>query len=650
MSTTSRNDPCPCGSGRKYKRCCLAGDLQRARHQAIVPGHIDSIDRLRPALTLEPDDPGEAEAVAIEPGATWMVDIVPLPMAISHDSSARSAMGLVVDSSGMVLLIKPIEAAPSELESITEEMEALVEEAAASVGVWPATVRVRYPQIRALLAPGLSRRRISVRSARRLAALDRARRDFAQKALGLGELADISAFIGRWSQFGAPRTLIAEVFDAAGEFYRSRPWSMLTADDAFDVVLPGEAQWTALVLGSAGATFGLVLLEQRSDVRRVLQPTDGTKAPAVQGSALYCTFDDNKDVPREFREEVKRNRWTLPAADIYPVLVAINTPAGGVTRRQLHGLAKILRATAAFSVSLPELVRGEGTAGFWSHSATGVNFLFDRRKLAFAVMSQVTLPLAIAGPEGAAAEPLARLDPDSIDEQAERERGVLPEFGAWMHDRGKRTDPSRQVSDVRLFVDFLTLYQGIRLNAVNEYDLRVFLHDWMHRKVMMSDEDAATIPESLTLFFEFLAESKGLVCPWAQAVIGDRATIRHRRQTFPGGFFWDPGVDEWRGALGPSLAARALIPQPADSESVGGQGTMGSVEAMLESELERLWLVWRDELVRDGMTSQPDVVAALVERVAKWERAPHRSLGGATPRKAIAKERRQFLDPRAELR
>jgi hypothetical protein len=23
MATVSRNDPCPCGSGQKYKRCCL---------------------------------------------------------------------------------------------------------------------------------------------------------------------------------------------------------------------------------------------------------------------------------------------------------------------------------------------------------------------------------------------------------------------------------------------------------------------------------------------------------------------------------------------------------------------------------------------------------------------------------------------------
>ena len=25
-----RNDPCPCGSGKKYKRCCLEVDARRA--------------------------------------------------------------------------------------------------------------------------------------------------------------------------------------------------------------------------------------------------------------------------------------------------------------------------------------------------------------------------------------------------------------------------------------------------------------------------------------------------------------------------------------------------------------------------------------------------------------------------------------------
>jgi hypothetical protein len=30
-----RNDPCPCGSGRKYKRCCLADDEERRRAESI---------------------------------------------------------------------------------------------------------------------------------------------------------------------------------------------------------------------------------------------------------------------------------------------------------------------------------------------------------------------------------------------------------------------------------------------------------------------------------------------------------------------------------------------------------------------------------------------------------------------------------------
>jgi hypothetical protein len=30
MSKPGRNDPCPCGSGKKYKKCCLAKDEQAA--------------------------------------------------------------------------------------------------------------------------------------------------------------------------------------------------------------------------------------------------------------------------------------------------------------------------------------------------------------------------------------------------------------------------------------------------------------------------------------------------------------------------------------------------------------------------------------------------------------------------------------------
>jgi DNA-binding IclR family transcriptional regulator len=35
MTNTGRNDPCPCGSGKKYKRCCLAKD-DTAEREALA--------------------------------------------------------------------------------------------------------------------------------------------------------------------------------------------------------------------------------------------------------------------------------------------------------------------------------------------------------------------------------------------------------------------------------------------------------------------------------------------------------------------------------------------------------------------------------------------------------------------------------------
>ena len=35
MTKTGRNDPCPCGSGKKYKHCCLKKD-EAAEHEALA--------------------------------------------------------------------------------------------------------------------------------------------------------------------------------------------------------------------------------------------------------------------------------------------------------------------------------------------------------------------------------------------------------------------------------------------------------------------------------------------------------------------------------------------------------------------------------------------------------------------------------------
>ncbi|MCK4546703.1 MAG: SEC-C domain-containing protein [Candidatus Eisenbacteria sp.] len=35
-----RNDPCWCGSGKKYKRCCLESDVKRASSSRAVCGKV----------------------------------------------------------------------------------------------------------------------------------------------------------------------------------------------------------------------------------------------------------------------------------------------------------------------------------------------------------------------------------------------------------------------------------------------------------------------------------------------------------------------------------------------------------------------------------------------------------------------------------
>src|SRR5947209_5813429 len=55
-----RNDPCPCGSGQKYKRCC--GDNERAIAHGQPLGVQNEGPRTRDDAVRARDDPAEAES------------------------------------------------------------------------------------------------------------------------------------------------------------------------------------------------------------------------------------------------------------------------------------------------------------------------------------------------------------------------------------------------------------------------------------------------------------------------------------------------------------------------------------------------------------------------------------------------------------
>ena len=50
MAKIGRNDPCPCGSGQKYKRCCLPRDEAAAAARARFARPVDESDLPRGLL------------------------------------------------------------------------------------------------------------------------------------------------------------------------------------------------------------------------------------------------------------------------------------------------------------------------------------------------------------------------------------------------------------------------------------------------------------------------------------------------------------------------------------------------------------------------------------------------------------------------
>jgi hypothetical protein len=68
VATIGRNDPCPCKSGKKYKKCCMPADQARVSEQLRAEEQRNSVHRpdadavaraIAPILALADDDEPE---------------------------------------------------------------------------------------------------------------------------------------------------------------------------------------------------------------------------------------------------------------------------------------------------------------------------------------------------------------------------------------------------------------------------------------------------------------------------------------------------------------------------------------------------------------------------------------------------------------
>src|SRR5215469_13785448 len=64
---TGRNDPCHCGSGKKYKKCCLAKDQEEASRQAVIVPLARQHPTAAGAVAEAPADEAPAAPVPPDP-------------------------------------------------------------------------------------------------------------------------------------------------------------------------------------------------------------------------------------------------------------------------------------------------------------------------------------------------------------------------------------------------------------------------------------------------------------------------------------------------------------------------------------------------------------------------------------------------------
>lgn len=656
--TLGRNDPCHCGSGRKYKKCHEAADREAERAPALklVRGAA-AVNRggapgaRRVAADAGGRGPGRMQVPREALAGAWEVAVSPVPARFQDDPAARTVVVLLVVD-GMVLAC-PMENRPLEEPDVLAGLLAReVVQAVADTGVRPPRVSIRQPSLegplRALLVP----HGIAVACVERLPGLDVALHDLMTHVFGANvPLSQLRSQPETWAGWGLPGALVAQLFEAAAAFRRAAPWEVVPPDLPMLVSRPGEPEWAALVLGWMGEQLGLALYRDPEDCARMMAVAPGDPAAAF-GSArervLSLLYNVREELPKRMREEIRGAGWAVAGADAYPTLLVLGTPGGGVREGDAGFLRDVLAAVPRFVAATPAPFANwdaahEGVT--WQDVATGVVF-----RLEASAEGDLGDPitwheaLAACGPSGPGATPGAQLEEEEAGAVV---ADTVARFRAWLRDpvSGKalgEATANRHAAHAGLFVEYCARVGGKPVSAVTEYDLRDFLHCWYPLKVEDTERGARGVLVSLRRFFVFLRERAGVACPWAAPVLADTDYFLLRWADAPDGFRPSAGDEAWQVEGTQSLQALVLFPDP-DPDPAGALAfgpQMGPVEFGHYRALHRLWQQWRDAVIASGVVAPGAVREALRARTAAWSVTP--VAGGAegeTPVAAIARER-----------
>jgi len=392
-----RNDPCPCGSGRKYKHCC-----GKSRGGSAGPG---------PSRHLPPEVLKRARKAG-----TWQADVVALPASISGKERFRTVAALVV-AGDMVVQTEVQSVTSAEPEDVAGGVETALAEAARRVGVWPPAVMVRHEAVAEILRPLLRPRGCSVEVASVLRALDPLAADISFHFSGSDTWPAVRP-PETWAAWGLPEYTVASLFRAYAAFYRAAPWRWF--DDYPPVIAEwedGTGPWTISVMGSGMGEYGLAVYSQGEDLEALLDAQDAALDDAyddeeyddedfgddeddagsfvdegkehvpdergrenpfrdLRGWVVHLGYIHRQELPRIMVTEISRAQWKVQAVDAYPYISPVLTPGGGLQRDLAERLIQLLRGVVALAEKHGSRLRApEGGIFSWAGDGLTLRYL-----------------------------------------------------------------------------------------------------------------------------------------------------------------------------------------------------------------------------------------------------------------------------------
>ncbi|HYH78689.1 MAG TPA: SEC-C metal-binding domain-containing protein, partial [Longimicrobium sp.] len=588
MNRPQRNDPCPCGSGKKYKACCLERDRGVDRTLRIVGGAA-------PAVGEKHWEP------AIRGAEVWEADVVPLHAGFADDPGALPALA-IVGAAGFIVHGDVISPRPVGVAARASAVAEAVLAAARRVGVLPAALHVRDQALADALAPGLAPRGVAVRAAP-ITELDEAIEGSLEHMAG-GRAAGIASSPGTWAETEASPEEIARLHAAVAAFHRAEPWERVGDQEALELRFPDGRVFMASVMGGAGIDYGLALYSDPRDLDALLE-NDGDameQVRAMRGWSMSAGFQPRSRMSRAMQREVASAGWEVAATDAYPMLLGIRIPGRRVTADHVRVMTRALTAV------LGELCGPGAVAGI---EDPGVEVVRDDDS-PWAPLLEAH-PIGAGGPLANPAAALAHawhMDPREYRRLYDEAMDRAERFAAWLEGQKlSKAARRRHARNAKVWCGYLSAIT-VPAEAATEYDLRIYLYDWFPRKEKVPADVERVLPESLNLFFAWMEAEEGIGYPWAPRVLMECADVADE---YGHDIVW--GAELWEDLIARVMRHDEELPGTRD----GWPGMMNVEVAMARHELQRRWLIWYDEAVRAGTTDLGELRDVLVERQRAWE-------------------------------